>query len=529
MEFNIADLIEAAADAVPDRLALVAADRRLTYAELDARANRMAHHLLGRGVRRGDHLGIYAHNGAPWVETFFGAFKIGAVPINVNYRYVEDELRYLFGNADLVALIAEREYLPRIDAVRADTPLLRDVIVIEDEYEDALAKASPARDFAPRSGDDLYILYTGGTTGMPKGVIYRHEDVIMVLGGGYEQTTGRKRESPTDWSEHAKAASFTLVMMPIAPLMHGAGQWGLLNCLFGGNTAVLYTLPSFDPDAVWRLVVEEKVNTVAITGDAMGRPLAETLAAAPGKYDLSSVLALSSTAAVFSPAVKQVFIEQLPAHAVISEAIGATETGFNGLVSVKDKPLETTGGPNVTAGPGTIVLADDDTPMTPGVDTGIGRLARAGHVPLGYYKDPEKSAATFVEIAGVRYSIPGDFVRLEADGSITLLGRGSGCINSGGEKIFPEEVEKALKAHPDIFDAVVVGVPDERWGQRVAAIVQPRPGRSVTLDSLSDHCRAQLAGYKVPKQLHVVDEVMRQPSGKPDYPWAAALAAKAKE
>jgi len=539
VEFNIADLVESVAAAVPDRSALVAGDRRLTYRELDHRANQVAHALQARGLPRGSHVGIHAYNSAEWVETFIGCFKAGFVPINVNYRYVEDELRYLFDNADLRALVLQRQFAPRVAAMRADVPNLTAFFVVDDgsgadaaglgtgtvDYETALADASGEHDFPARSGDDLYILYTGGTTGMPKGVMWRQEDVIYVLGGGYEPMTGRKRERPEEFAAGAAASATGLVAMPIPPLMHGAGQWGTLNGLFSGNTVVLTTRPSFDPHDTWRIIEREKVNIVSITGDAMGRPLAEALADPDTTYDLSSLITVTSTAAVFSPVVKQVFRDHLPPNVLISEAIGSTETGNNGI-AVGGDISGARGGPTVNPGPGTVVLDDDGQPLAPGTGV-IGRLARSGNVPLGYYKDEEKSKATFVTIAGVRYSIPGDFARVEDDGSITLLGRGSVCINTGGEKVFPEEVEQVVKAHPDVFDAIVVGVPDDRFGQRVAAVVATRPGHALTLASLDAHCRTAIAGYKVPRDLFVVDEVRRQPSGKPDYPWATEHARKA--
>jgi acyl-CoA synthetase (AMP-forming)/AMP-acid ligase II len=526
---NLADLIEHTVDLVPDRTAVVCADKRLTFAELEERANRLAHHLAANGVGKGDHVGIYSHNSTEFVETMLGAFKLRAVPINVNYRYVVDELEYLFDNGDLVSLVHQRQFAPLVAEVLPRCPLLKHVVVIEDgsdtaytgiEYETALADASPERDFGPRSDDDIYILYTGGTTGMPKGVVYRHEDVWRVLGGGIDFQT---RERVTDeWQQaRAGAAAEPGVSLPIAPLMHGAGQWGTFNSLFGGNTTVL--MPRFDPHEVWRLVEREKVNTIAITGDAMARPMIEAFR--EGDYDTSSVLAVSSTAAVFSPSIKDQYLELLP-NVFLTEAIGATETGFSGLKMHQKGEQAKGGGPTVTIGPDTIVIDDDGKPIEPGSGV-IGRIARSGNVPIGYYKDPEKTAATFVTIDGKRYAIPGDYARVESDGTVTLLGRGSVCINSGGEKIFPEEVEGALKSHPDVFDAIVVGVPDDRFGQRVAAVVQPRPGKQPTTEELDKHVRTKIAGYKVPREVFLIDEVRRQPSGKPDYPWAQEYAVNA--
>jgi acyl-CoA synthetase (AMP-forming)/AMP-acid ligase II len=315
-----------------------------------------------------------------------------------------------------------------------------------------------------------------------------------------------------------------VTMLPIAPLMHGATQWAVMGQSFTGNRIVL--VAKFDAHQVWRLVEQEKVNAFMITGDAMGRPLIEALDDPSSSYDVSSLAAVSSSAAIFSPTVKDDFFRHFP-NLIITDAIGASESGTNGITVVEPGHTAMKGGPTVIAGADSVVLDDDLAPVAPGSGV-VGRMARFGNVPLGYYKDPVKSAETFVtDAAGVRYSMPGDLAMVEADGSITLLGRGSVSINSGGEKIFPEEVEAAVKAHPDVYDATVVGVPDERFGQRVAAIVQLREGTAPTLEDIQSHCRVKLAGYKIPRQLHVVERIERSPSGKPDYRWAAALATAA--
>ncbi|HEX7132556.1 MAG TPA: acyl-CoA synthetase [Iamia sp.] len=527
MAFNLADLAEHTVDAVPDRTALVCGDRSVTFAELEARANRLAHHLAAQGIGERDHVAIYSLNSLEYVETMFAAYKLRAVPINVNYRYVEDELVYLFDNADIAAVVFQAAYADRIAHVKDQLPLLRHLIQIDDgteapeptgaiDYEEALAAQSPERDFGPRDDGDLYILYTGGTTGMPKGVMWRHEDVWRTLGGGIDFVTGERITDEYKLSRVAAEAE-PPVGLVLAPLMHGAAQWGTLGGLFKGVTNVL--LPKFDPHLVWGAVERYQIAVVTITGDAMARPLIEALR--ERTYDTSSLMAISSTAAVFSPVVKDQLFELLP-NLFISEAVGSTEGGFNGLRLVEKGATQTGDGLiNVPLGPDSVIIGVDDEPVQPGE---TGRLARGGNVPIGYYKDPVKTAATFIEVGGTRHSVPGDIARLELDGTMTLLGRGSQCINSGGEKIFPEEVESALKAHPKVFDALVLGVADERWGQRVAAVVQPRPGEVPTLDELADHCRTRLARYKAPRQLHLVDEVPRQPSGKPDYTRARQVA-----
>jgi 3-oxocholest-4-en-26-oate---CoA ligase len=533
MEYNLADLFEHAVDNFGDREYVVAEGQRRTYAQMEDRANRLAHHLLAQGVKPGDHVGIYAYNCVEWIETLWAVFKIRAVWVNINYRYVEDELRYIFDNADLVALVHQKEFSPRIAAVRDQLPQLRHAIVIDDAapdelegldsvpYEQALAGASSERDFEPRSPDDIYILYTGGTTGMPKGVVWRQEDVFFALGGGIDPVTNTRVDRPEAMVEKGLANAGQITMMPIAPLMHGATQWGVMGGSFVGNKVVL--IAKFDPVRVFQLVDEEHVNAIMITGDAMARPMLEALDENDTTCDLSSWAALASTAALFSPSVKDEFLRRFP-NLIVTEAIGASESGSNGYTMVEAGKTAMKGGPTVRAIRDTVVIDDDFAPIEAGSGR-VGRLARKGNIPLEYYKDPEKTAATFVTGPdGTRYSIPGDFATVEADGTITLLGRGSVSINSGGEKIFPEEVEGAVKSHPDVYDVIVVGVPDERWGARVSAVVEPRPGAKPTLDDIQTHCRTKIAGYKVPRELHLVDKIERSPSGKPDYRWAKDVA-----
>jgi len=539
MEFNLADMFENAVDHFGDREYLVCAGKRRTYAEMEERANRLAHHLAEHGIGPGDHVGIYALNSVEWVETLWAVFKLRAVWININYRYVEDELAYLFDNADLKALVFQREFGPRVQGVLDRLPLLQHSVVIEDgsgadlsqlssvPYEDAVASGSPARDFGPRSPDDRYILYTGGTTGMPKGVVWRQEDVFFALGGGIDVVTGQRVERPEQMVEKGLANPVQAVMMPIAPLMHGATQWGVMGGALVGNKIVL--VPKFEPVEVWKLVAAEKVHAMMITGDAMAVPLLEALDDPEVKgLDLSSWAALSSTAALFSPSVKDKLLERFP-NLILSEAIGASESGSNGYTLIEKGKTAMKGGPTVKPITDTVVLDERLHVVEPGSGV-IGRVARRGNIPLEYYKDPVKTAETFVtDENGVRYAIPGDFATVEADGAITLLGRGSVSINSGGEKIFPEEVEGAVKGHPDVYDCVVVGAPDERWGQRVVAVVQPREGAQPTLESIQEHCRKHIAGYKVPRELCVVESVQRSPSGKPDYRWAQRVATSAAE
>jgi len=540
MAYNIADLFEHAVDAVPDRVALILDDHVFTYAELDAAANRAAHHLADQSFGAGDHIGIFGVNSPEWVATMLGSFKIRAVPINVNYRYMADELRYLIDNADLGALIYDDELADRVAAVLPETPRLRHLVHIGDGaasraagldsvgFDAAVATADPGRGFDERSPDDLYVLYTGGTTGMPKGVLWRQEDVFYALGGGIDAYTNEPVTSEMQLAEKAKATETPLITMCLPPLMHGAAQWGLMRFLFEGGTTVLAR--KFDPHATWRAIARWRVNNMTMTGDAMARPLIEALEeldADPSEdIDLSALFAVASTAAVFSPVVKQRYLDRFP-NIILVDAIGSTETGANGMVTVNAGEGDlgnAQGGPTVRPTRDAVVLDEELRPLTPGSGV-VGRLARRGNIPLGYYKDEAKTRATFVTgPEGERYVLAGDMALLQADGGITLLGRGSVCVNTGGEKVFPEEVEGALKAHPAVFDAIVVGVPDERWGQKVAAVVQPREGMAVTLEELDAHCRSRLAGYKIPRQLTLVDRVERSPSGKPDYPWAQKVA-----
>ena len=527
MEFNIADLYESLADHVPDRPALVAGDKTLTFAQLEARANSLAHALAKRGVTAGSHVGLYLYNGAEFVESMLACFKLRAVPININYRYVEDELSYLYRNADLVCVIQQRELGPRTAHVKDGVPTLKFLVAVEDgsdadlggaePYEALMAEGSPKRDFGPRSGDDIYMIYTGGTTGMPRGVMWRHEDVFFAgLQGA--NPGGDPVENAADVGPNAAQRDEPMAILPAAPFIHGAAQWAAWIAIFTGGKVVVSPGRTFDPHAVVGLIERERVMVVNLVGDAMAKPFADALRAAGGKRDLSSLMAVASAGAILSESVKAELTELLP-DAMVLNAFGATETGHQGTVY----PGGEGGRPSFFMDDSNTVLGEDGKPIAPGSGV-IGRLARRGRLPVGYYKDPEKTAATFLTIDGQRWVVPGDLATIEEDGRITVFGRGAVCINSGGEKVFPEEVEEAIKAHPDVVDAVVVGVPDEKWGQRVAAVVQTKPGADFTLSALDAHCRTKVAGYKVPRQMHLVPLVSRHPSGKPDYRWARDVA-----
>lgn len=536
MALNIADLFEHAVDAAPDNLALRVGDRTITYAALEAEANRLAHYLAAQGVTAGDHVAIYAKNSIEHVVAVLAIVKIRAVNINVNYRYVEGELNYLFDNADVVALIHERSYAPLVAKCAPKHDKLTTFVAIPDVtdpdnaaditayggvlYADAIADQSAERDFGERSPDDLHIIYTGGTTGFPKGVMWRHEDFWRVLGGGIDFYTGEPLE---EYDQSKQANDPRMVTFPLSPLMHGGAQAGLLMHLFAGHLTIVE--PKFDAQRTWEIIEREGVQLIFMTGDAMARPLIEEFerkAATGTPYDGSSLFAISSSAAIFSPPVKERWMAAFP-DSVFTDSVGASETGFQGM-GMQDKGAISSDGPVVGLGPSSVVLDDDNTVLDLATNVGtIGRLGRGGSVPIGYYKDPEKSAKTFLEIDGQRYSVPGDFARIETDNRVTLLGRGSNCVNTGGEKVYPEEVEMAIKGHPAVYDCLVVGIPDEKFGQSVAAVIQPREGQTVELEELRAYLREHLSGYKLPRTLALVDEIPRNATGKAQYPRAKEM------
>ncbi len=537
MAINIADLFEHAVDVVPDRPVIQVGDLKVTYTELEAEANRLAHFLSGRGVGPGDHVGIYAKNSVEHVVALLAVFKIRAVAINVNYRYVESELNYLFDNSDIVALLHERPYAPLVAVTAPNHEKLATIVAMPDPtdphseadissyggitWPDALEGQSPERDFAERSADDVYIVYTGGTTGFPKGVMWRHEDFWRVLGGGIDFMTG-ERLGEYDQSKKA-LESDPMVTFPLSPLMHGGAQAAMLMHLFAGHLTIL--APKFDADEVWRIIDAHQVQLVFMTGDAMARPLIE--AYEKGGYDGSSLVAVASSAAIFSRPVKERWMAAFP-NVFFTDSVGSSETGFQGT-GLQDAENIKGEGCVVSLGPESVVLDEGNQILDMATSVGaVGRLARSGSVPLGYYKDPEKSARTFLEIDGTRYSVPGDFARIEADNKVTLLGRGSNCINTGGEKVYPEEVEMALKAHPEVYDVLVVGVTDENYGQAVSAVIQPRGENQPTLEELRTFLRPMLSGYKLPRAVTYVPEIPRSATGKANYPKARELVTAAK-
>ncbi|GGY33734.1 acyl-CoA synthetase [Streptomyces djakartensis] len=537
MEYNLADLFESVVDVAADREALVHADhpgtgaeRRLTYAQLDAAANRVGHHLLDSGIRPGEHLGLHLYNGVEYLQTVLGCLKARIVPVNVNYRYVEEELVYLYRDADLVALVFDAEFTDRVAAARPRAGKLRHLIRVGapapgaadvpcTQFADAEASGSPARGFPARSGDDLFIIYTGGTTGMPKGVMWRQEDLFFAgLGGG--APTGEPVKKPEELAERVAAGGTGITFFPTAPLMHGTSTLTAFIGFYFGQRVVIHR--KFVPEEVLRTVEKERVSSISLVGDAMLRPLVDALRGPLRHIDRSSLFSVSSSGAIMSDTVRRQFQELVP-NATLLNNFGSSESGFNGTATGDAGPER---GFRVRVNARTRVV-DPATrePVAPGE---VGRVAQCGHVPLGYYNDPEKTAETFFEKDGERWVLIGDMATVDEEGVVTVLGRGSQCINTGGEKVYPEEVEQALKSHPDVYDALVAGVPDPRWGQHVAAVVQLREGAArLSLEDLRTHCRDRLAGYKIPSRLVITESVQRSPSGKADYRWARDVAVAA--
>ena len=542
MEFNVAAVVRAVAAEVPDRPAFIQGDRRMGYGEFLDRSDRLAAllaaHGLGAHRERSelqpwesgqDHLALYLHNCPQYLEGMLGAYGARVAPFNVNYRYVAEELHYLLDDAGARAIVFHSAFAPVLEQVRADLPELDLLLQVRDGsdqallpdahwYEDALAAADPTVSRDRPSPDDLYILYTGGTTGMPKGVLWRQGDVYPAALGGRQLATGEEWPDLASIVDDARAGGTRV--LPAAPFMHGAAHWLALNALGHGNTIVIpEAAETFDPAAVWATVAAEEVNILLIVGDAFGRPLLDELERSD--HDLSSLVLLVSGGAALSSPVKAGLLAAIPGMAVM-DGLGASETGQQAAqITGADSPTSTG---TFTPGQGMAIVSADLTRVLPPGDTELGWLAQRGRVPLGYLGDPDKTARTFPTIDGVRYSVPGDRARVTADGLLELHGRDSVTINSGGEKIFAEEVEAALAHHPGVYDAVVTGRPSDRWGEEVVAVVQRRDGFPVERADLLAECERHIARYKLPKAIVFVDHVVRSPAGKADYRWARRTA-----
>lgn len=538
--YNIADVWEAVVDRIPEREAVVCGDQRRTFAELEKRANRLANHLAAEGVGVGDFVGCYLPNSIEYIETMLACFKIRALSVNINYRYVADELAHLFADGPLTAVVCPPEYLDNVAEVAPGIDALRFVLVTGDGpgegtgafgnaevhgYETALADASPERPVVPdRGDDDLYVIYTGGTTGLPKGVVWRMGDAFFgCLAGGDPLRMNGPVSSPEEMMD--RIIDFDFVFYALAPLMHAAAQWVAFMWFFAGAKVILQA-GSFDPVEVWRTIERENVSVTTVVGDAMARPLADAWEA-HGPFDVGSMYAFTNGGAPLADSTKARLMEFLP-DCMFNDGFGSSETGIQGSTRLQpgQKVLGTAVFDSVVEG--TKVLDANGEEVAPGSGD-IGRIAHSGHVPLRYHNAPEKTAEVFREIDGQRWVISGDMATVAEDGSIQLLGRGSVSINTGGEKVYPEEVESVLKDFPGIYDVVVVGMPHERWGEQVTAVIQPAPGAELPdgdelIGALGEHCKGRLARYKAPKAVTIVDEIKRSPAGKADYRWARTVA-----
>jgi len=519
--WTFAEIWETAAAQLPDAPFAKQGARTVNWAQADRRAEGIAAHLLDRGAKKQDKVAQYLYNGVEYLETFFACYKASLVPVNTNYRYTADELVYLWENADAIAVIFHGTFVDTIEPIRSRVPKVRTWIWVDDgsgtcpdwavPYEDIVETAgAPVRTRVERSGDDLYMLYTGGTTGMPKGVMWRQEDLIVALGSGLGLSV------PEEYDAGFLASAFTRrgpVGLPACPLMHGTGALTAFGTLNSGGCIVLLESRHFAPIELLDTIDREKVSSVAIVGDAFAKPILAALNAQPDRWTLDSVVGFVSSGVMWSEETKQGMLEHQPKMLLMdafssSEALGMGQSVSGGGATAKTARFQ--------AGANTIVVDERGNRVEPGAPT-IGRLAVGGRQPIGYYKDPEKSARTFITVEGRRYSCPGDYATIEADGTIRVLGRGSVCINSGGEKIYPEEVEEVLKTHPAVADAVVVGVPHERFGEMVVGVVQPAPGAALDDRAVIEHVRGRLAAYKAPRHIVRIESIGRAPNGKVDY------------
>ena len=528
MAWTIADVWEAIAAAQPERPALVQGDRVITWAQFDARADALAAHFLQSGMGQQAKVAAYLYNGPEYLETYFAAFKGGYAPVNTNYRYGPEEIVYLFDNADAEAVVFHAGFAELLERIKDRLPKVKAWVAVAEpghpvpawaaDYDAIVATAPVQRPLKTpwgRSGDDLLLLYTGGTTGMPKGVMWRQDDLFQVLGAGGNAALGIPPATSIpelidriQGPDHLRAT-----MIVAAPLMHGTGQFSAFIAFNGGGTVCALPSRKFNAVELWNETERLKGTNIVLVGLAFSTPMLEALEANPGRWDLTSVRAMSSSGSMWSQENKRGLLSHIPG-AMIADSFGSSEAvGLGASASAAGAEAQTAA---FMLGPNTAVFTEDGRRVAPGSGE-RGLVAVSGFLPVGYYKDEEKSGKTFKVIEGVRWSVPGDWAEVNTDGTLKLLGRGSVCINTGGEKVFPEEVEEALKRHADVRDAVVVGVPDSRFGERICAVVEPEAGAEPTLADLAEHVRGQLAGYKAPRELVVVASIGRAPNGKVDY------------
>ena len=528
-DWNFADAYEAIAAKVPDAPVQMCGDRVMTWQEWDRRANALAADLLEAGLGHQSKVAAYLYNGVEYLEVYLAAWKAGMVPVNTNYRYGPDELLYLFDNADAEAVVFDTSFGPMLDRIRDKLPRVRRWYAVGDgdpipagavPYEEVVAPGGD-RTAGPwgRSGNDLLMLYTGGTTGMPKGVMWRQDDLFNVLGGGGNPIVGVPPAA--DYEELAGRLSGPGTrLLPACPLMHGTGQFSAFIALNGGGCIVSMPDRTFDAASLWQTVQDRQINAVVIVGDAFAKPMLAALDANPGRWDLSSLLLISSSGVMWSHETKESLLRHVP-HLILIDSLGSSEAvGLGASISASGSAADTA---KFALGENVRVFTEDGKAVTPGSDD-IGMVAIGGYIPVGYYQDEEKTAKTFRTFGGVRYSVPGDFAMVNADGTLHLMGRGSVCINTGGEKVFPEEVEEILKLHAAVRDAVCVGVPDERFGEVVTAVVEPVPGQTVDQAELVEFVRNHLARYKAPRHVVLVPSIGRSPAGKVDYKGLRRLA-----
>ncbi len=524
--WNFADVYEAVAARAPDHPCQIQGERVITWAEFDRRANALAADLLDAGLTHQSKVAAYLYNGPEYLETYVAAFKGGFAPVNTNYRYADEEIVYLFDNADAEAVVYHAAFNDLVDQVRTRLPKVRRWYCVADQtggvpdwavdYDAIVSRRADGPVRAPwgRSGDDLLLLYTGGTTGMPKGVMWRQDDLFNVLGAGGQALLGIPPATSVDeLAARLDPATPGMVLLTACPLMHGTGQFSSLIAMNLGGSVV--TLPSrhFDVAELLEQVERHRVNTIVIVGQAFAGPILEHLDANPGRYDLSSVVMMTSSGVMWSQENKEGILRHIP-QAILFDSFGSSEAvGMGGSVSAAGQASQTA---KFQLGPTCAVFTEDGRRVQPGSGE-RGLVAVGGFIPLGYYKDEAKTAQTFRTFEGQRWSVPGDWAEVLADGTLVLLGRGSVCINTGGEKVFPEEVEEVLKQHPTVRDAVVVGVPDPRFGEAICAVVEPAPGAVPTLDELSEHVKVHHAHYKAPRHLVTVGTIGRAPNGKVDY------------